>query len=84
MLDQLKNLEDGQVVVQATGTDQVKVVQLLASQTQAVSLDQAHGAIERVLQSRVRKTKVDAEIKALRRNEKIEYVQGFSPAPASK
>lgn len=79
----LKDLENGQVVVQGTGPHQIKVVQLLESQLQAISPEQARGAIERVLMSRGRKARLQAEIKNLRQHEKIEYVQGFTPASVS-
>lgn len=82
LLSALKDMQVGQVVVQGGGADQIKVVQLLASQPQVIAPEQAHGAVERVLLSRARKTRLEAEIKNLRRNEKIEYVQGFSPVSA--
>lgn len=78
-LAQLKDLKDGQVIVQVTGKNQIRVVHLLASETQALSPERARAAIERVLTARARKARLDSEIEALRRNEKVEYVQGFSP-----
>ena len=83
LLATLKDLQDGQVVVQGTGANQIKVVQLLASQTQAITPEQAQGAIERVLEHRARNVRLAAEIKNLRGNETIEYVQGFSPVSTS-
>lgn len=83
LLAALKDMQDGQVVVQGSEANQIKVVQLLASQLQVISPEQAQGAIERVLRSRARKARLEAEIRNLRRNEKIEYVQGFSPVSAA-
>lgn len=79
-LAHLKDMEDGQVAVLASGSDQLSVLLLQASQVQPVTLDQARGAIEQVLLSRVRKDLLDAEVKKLRSREKLVYGQGFSPA----
>lgn len=79
ILAQLKEMGDGQVTVLATGAERITVLQLLASQAQPVSLDQARGAIERVIQTRGRKDLLDAEVKKLRSSEKIEYGKDFSP-----
>lgn len=83
LLPALKDLDDGQVVVQGAGADKIRVVQLLASHPEPITPEQAHGAIERVLQSRARKARLTAELKNLRRHAKIEYVQGFSPVSVS-
>lgn len=84
ILAQIKDMEAGQVTVSATGAERITVLQLLASQVQPVSLDQARGAIERVLQARSRKGLLDTEVKKLRNNAKIEYGEGFSPTAFSK
>lgn len=79
ILAQLKNLQNGQVIVQVLGKQRIRIVQLISSQPQQITPEQAHGAIVRVLEARARKARLDSEIKTLRRDEKIEYVQGFSP-----
>ena len=84
ILAQLKNMQDGQVTVAAAGADQINVLLLQASQAQPITQEQAHGAIERVLQARVRKAQLDAEVKKLRSSETIEYGEGFKPAPAGQ
>jgi EpsD family peptidyl-prolyl cis-trans isomerase len=79
-LAQLKNMQDGQVTVLATGPNSITLLQLQSSQAQPVTLEQARGAIEQVLLSEKRKTSLEAEIKKLRSSGKIEYVSGFFPA----
>ena len=84
ILAQLKDMEDGQVTVAAAGADQINILLLQASQAQPVTLEQARGAIEQVLQARVRKAQLDAEVKKLRSGETIEYGEGFRPAPSGQ
>jgi EpsD family peptidyl-prolyl cis-trans isomerase len=83
LLSQLKNMKDGQLTVLATGPERITVLQLQSGREQPVTLEQARGAIERVLQSARRKTLLEAEIKKLRSTEKIEYASGFAPAVTS-
>lgn len=82
-LAELATLQDGQVIVQVTGRNRIRVVQLLSSEAQPLSLDQARGAISRVLAARAREARLASELRALRRDETIEYVQGFSPIASS-
>lgn len=82
-LAELANLREGQVIVQVTGTNRIRVVQLQASEAAPLSLDEARAAISSVLAARARKARLASEIRMLRRDETIEYVQGFSPVAAS-
>ncbi len=80
ILANIKNMKKGQVMVLATSPESISVLQLLGSQAQPVTLDQARGAIERVVQSTKRKTLLGTEINKLRSQGKIEYASGFAPA----
>lgn len=80
ILANIKNMKKGQVTVLATSPESISVLQLLGSQAQPVTLDQARGAIERVVQSTKRKTLLGTEINKLRSQGKIEYASGFAPA----
>ncbi len=82
MLAQLVNMKDGQVVVVPMNENRVSVLQLLGSQAQPVSLEQARDTIGRLVLDGKRKTLLDAEINKLRAAGKIEYASGFVPAPA--
>jgi EpsD family peptidyl-prolyl cis-trans isomerase len=82
LLAQLVNVKDGQVIVVPVDAQRVSVLQLLGSQVQPVSLEQARGAIEQLILSEKRKTLLEAEIRKLRGAGKIEYSSGFAPAPA--
>lgn len=79
-LDRLKQMQDGQTAVLATGPQRINVLQLQSSEVQPVTLEQASGAIEQILLSEKRKTLLEAEIKKLRSSGKIEYATGFVPA----
>lgn len=83
LLAQVKNMEEGQVTVLSTGPERVSVLQLLGSQAQPVTLEQARPAIELVLLSRKRKTVMEAEVSKLRSSGKVDYASGFAPAAAS-
>lgn len=83
MLAQLVNMKDGQVVVVPMDENRISVLQLLGSQVQPVSLDQAKAAIAGLIMSGKRKTLLDAEVRKLRDAGKVEYASGFAPAPAS-
>jgi len=48
-----------------------------------VAQERALGAIDRVLRSRARQAWLEAEIRNLKRHEKIEYMQRFSPVFAT-
>jgi EpsD family peptidyl-prolyl cis-trans isomerase len=80
ILAQMKNMQDGQLTVLATGPGRISVLQLQGSQTQPVTLEQARGAIEQVLLSDRRKIVLETEIRKLRSSGKIEYASGFAPA----
>ena len=83
VLARLGDMKDGQVTLLATEPERVSVLQLQGSHAQPVSLEQARGAIERVLQSEMRRVVVETEITKLRSSGKIKYFSGFSPAVAS-
>jgi EpsD family peptidyl-prolyl cis-trans isomerase len=85
LLAQIKDMKDGQVTVLATGPESISVLQVLGSQAQPVTLEQARAAIERVVQSTKRKTLLGTELNKLRGQGKIEYASGFAPVdPATK
>ncbi len=85
LLAQIKDMKDGQVTVLATGPESISVLQVLGSQAQPVTLEQARAAIKRVVQSTKRKTLLGTELNKLRSQGKIEYASGFAPVdPASK
>lgn len=83
ILAQLVNVKDGQVIVVPLDEHRVSVLQLLGSQAQPVSLEQARDTIDHLILSEKRKTLLEAEIRKLRGSGKIEYASGFAPAPAS-
>jgi hypothetical protein len=80
MLAQLANMKAGQAVAVPIGEDRISVLQLQGSQLQAVTLEQARGAIERVLLGEKRKVLLEAEVRKLRASGKVEYASGFAPA----
>ena len=83
MLAQLVNMKNGQAVVVPVDESRISVLQLLDSQTQPVSLDQARDAIGVLVLSGKRKTLLDAELRRLRGSGKVEYAGGFAPALAN-
>ena len=80
LLAQLVNMKAGQTIVQPTGENRISVLQLQGSQTQPVTLEQAKGAIERVLLGEKHKVLLEAEVRKLRASSKVEYASGFAPA----
>jgi EpsD family peptidyl-prolyl cis-trans isomerase len=80
MLAQLAGMKAGQAVVVPIGEDRISVLQLQGSQLQPVTLEQARGAIERVLLGEKRKVLLEAEVRKLRASGKVEYASGFAPA----
>ena len=74
-------MRDGQVTLLPSRPGYMLVQQLLESQLQPVSLEQATQAIERALLTQKRKAHMEAEVKKLREAAKIEYASGFAPAP---
>ena len=83
MLAQLTRMNDGQVVVMPLDGNRLSVLQLLGSQAQPVSLEQARDAIGRLIMSGRRKALLEAEVHKLRTSSKIEYASGFAPASAN-
>lgn len=81
LLARLAQMRDGQVALLPSRPGYVLVQQLLESQTQPVTLEQAAPAIERALLAQKRKAHLEAEVKKLREAAKIEYASGFAPAP---
>lgn len=81
MLAQLARMQDGQAVVVPMDEGRVSVLQLLDSQAQPVSFEQARDAIAQLILGGKRKTLLEAEIHKLRGSGKIEYASGFAPAP---
>jgi EpsD family peptidyl-prolyl cis-trans isomerase len=79
-LAQLKNLGEGQVAVIATGPQQISVLQLQGTQAQPLSVEQARGTIERVLQGEKRGALLEAELGKLRGASAIEYANGYAPS----
>jgi len=84
LLGRLSQMKDGQVTILSTRPGQVLVQQLLESQLQPVSMEQAHSAIERVLMVQKRKELMEADLKKLREAAKIEYTSGYAPAAEAK
>lgn len=80
LLGRLSQMKDGQVTVFSARPGQVLVQQLLESQQQPVSLEQAQSAIERALTAEKRKDLLEADLKKLRQAAKIEYTSGYAPA----
>lgn len=81
MLSQLVNMKNGQAVVVPVDRDRTSVLQLLDSQAQPLSLDQASDTIVHQILGEKRRTLLEAEIHKLRADGKIEYASGFVPRP---
>lgn len=80
MLAQLVKMKADQVVVVPMGENRISVLQLLDSQAQPVTLEQASDAIAGQILSTKRKTLLEAEVRKLRSRGKVEYASGFEPA----
>lgn len=80
LLARLAQMRDGQVTLLPGRPGYMLVQQLLESQLQPVSLEQATQAIERALLAQKRRTHMEAEVKKLREAARIEYASGFAPA----
>lgn len=80
LLAQLSQMRDGQVAAQPSRPGYVVIQQLVESQLQPVTLEQARQAIERALATQKRKELMEAEVKKLREAAKIEYASGYAPA----
>lgn len=84
LLGRLSQMKDGQVTIFSARPGNVLIEQVLESQSQPVSLEQAQSAIERVLMAQKRKELMEADLKKLREAAKIEYASGYVPAAAAK
>jgi len=84
LLGRLSQMKDGQVTVFSTRPGQLLIQQLLESQLQPVSLEQAHDVIERALMVQKRKELLEADMKKLREAAKIEYSSAYAPAVEQK
>lgn len=80
LLASLSRMRDGQVTLQAGRPGHVVVQQLVESQLQPASLEQAQEAIERALLAQKRKELMETEVEKLREAAKIEYAAGHAPA----
>jgi len=79
LLARLSQMKDGEVALLPGRPGHVVIQQLLDSQMQPVSLEQAHGAIERALITQKRKELMEADLQKLREAAKIEYTSGYAP-----
>ncbi|MFP5507523.1 MAG: EpsD family peptidyl-prolyl cis-trans isomerase [Gammaproteobacteria bacterium] len=80
LLAQLSQMRDGQVTAQPSRPGYVVIQQLVESQLQPVTLEQARQVVERALATQKRKELMEAEVKKLRAAAKIEYASGYAPA----
>lgn len=80
LLARLVQMRDGQVTAQPGRPGHIVIQQLIESQLQPVTLEQARPAIERALIAQKRKDLMDAEVKKLREAATIEYAAGYAPA----
>jgi EpsD family peptidyl-prolyl cis-trans isomerase len=83
MLARLADMQTGQAIVVPNGENRISVLQLQGSQAQPVTLEQAKGAIARVLLGEKHKVLLETEIRRLRASGKLEYANGYAPAPAT-
>lgn len=79
MLGQLASMKDGQAVVVPVDGDRTSVLQLLDSQPQPLSLDQASDSIVHRILGEKRQALLEADLHKLRAGGKIEYARGFVP-----
>lgn len=84
LLGRLSQMKDGQVTILPGRPGHVLVQQLLESQLQPVSLEQAHNAIGQALMGEKRKELMEADLRKLREAAKIEYATGYAPAVEAK
>lgn len=84
LLARLAQMRDGQVTLIPARPGYVVIHQLVESQLQSVTQEQARQAIERALRAQKRKDQLEAEVKKLREAAKIEYAEGYAPAAAPK
>lgn len=86
LLARLAQMRDGQVTLIPARPGYVVIHQLVESQLQPVTQEQARQAIERALLAQKRKDLMEAEVKKLREAAKVEYAEGYAPPaePAAK
>ena len=82
LLDTFANLSDGQAVLLPSATG-AQVVVVAGTRSEPVDEARAKPAIEQFLSNEAKRKAVEADIKALRAEAKIEYVGKFAPAPAN-
>lgn len=82
LLDTFANLNDGQAVLLPSATG-AQVVLVAGTRSEPVDEARAKPAIELFLSNEAKRKAVEADIKALRAEAKIEYVGKFAPAPAN-
>ena len=82
LLDTFANLNDGQAVLLPSATG-AQVVVVAGTRSEPVDEARAKPAIEQFLSNEAKRKLVEADIKALRAEAKIEYVGKFAPAPAN-
>jgi EpsD family peptidyl-prolyl cis-trans isomerase len=83
VLARLVDMKVGEAMVVPKGENRISVLQLQGGQAQPVTLEQAKGAIERVLLGEKHKVLLETEIRRLRASGKLEYANGYAPAPAA-
>jgi EpsD family peptidyl-prolyl cis-trans isomerase len=81
LLDTFANLNDGQAVLLPSATG-AQVVVVAGTRSEPVDEARAKPAIEQFLSNEAKRKLLEADIKALRAQAKIEYVGKFAPAPA--
>lgn len=84
LLGRLSQMRDGQVALLPGRPGHLVIQQLLESQLQPVSQEQAKNVIERALINQKRKELMAADLKKLREAAKIDYASGYAPAPEAK
>ncbi len=82
LLDTFAKLNDGQAVLLPSATG-AQVVVVAGTRSEPVDEARAKPAIEQFLSNEAKRKLVEADIKALRAEAKIEYVGKFAPAPAN-
>lgn len=84
LLARLSQMRDGQVTLIPARPGYVVIHQLVESQLQPASLEQARAVIERALVAQKRKERLEAEVKKLREATPVEYAEGYAPAAEAK
>lgn len=79
LLARLAQMRDGQVTLIPARPGYVVIHQLVESQLQPVTQEQARQVIERALLAQKRKDRMEDEVKKLREAAKVEYAEGYAP-----